>query len=117
MDTQRIRYWARGKMPALLAAIGLVCLFIWDSVETARLDARFESGIGLDTTVAEIEFTRKWWWQKKQWWARYQTYDGYETRARFLPRFEYPRNPYHGERIKIVYLKDEVEENRWIIQK
>jgi hypothetical protein len=109
-----VRNWVKEKIWAMLAAVLLLGTFIWTQKEEARLDLMFASGIEVDTTTATIEFVPAGWWFRQRWYARYRTHEGDEIRARFWPRHEYPRNPYHAEEIEIGYLKDEVEQFRWI---
>ena len=117
MKKEIIKNWIRERISVLLGLLFVVVVCTWQYMDDARLDARFESGIGVDTTMAKIEFVKPGWIARERWYARYRTQDGREIRARFYARFEYPRNPYDAEWIKIVYLKDEVEKNRWIMDK
>ena len=114
MNWESIWNWIRERIWAMLGLLFVLVACTWQYIEDARLDARFESGIGVDTTMAQIEFVDPSWKTRQRWYARYKTQDGREIRARFHPRHEYPRNPNHAEWIKIAYLIDEVEENRWL---
>ena len=113
MNKEKILEWIKVRRAAIVATIGVAIALIWTVKEDARLDARFESGIRVDTTVAEIEFVPAGWLHRKRWYARYKTAEGKVIRARFWPRDEYPRNPGHNKRIKLMYLEDEVEKCRW----
>lgn len=95
----------------------LLAGFVWTCREEKRLDARFASGVNLDTTTAKIAFVPPRWFHRKRWYAQYKTADGREIKARFWPRYEYPRNPNDNEIITIVYLKDEVKQCRWLYEK